>query len=99
MTDKHAPLSILTFKAGTLLSDFTEGNKQPGIYGTIMNPIELLDPLTIKNGVNIETVRFAAQFTWNQSTLKRHIKAGNKIFMSGNLLLSVEPPTDNEERI
>lgn len=53
-----------------------------------MNPIELLDTLIIKDGVNTETVRFAAQFNWNQSTLNDYIKAGMKIVISENLSFS-----------
>ncbi|MDE6547406.1 MAG: hypothetical protein K2L22_00230 [Muribaculaceae bacterium] len=53
-----------------------------------MNPIELLDTLIIKDGVNTETVRFAAQFKWNQTALNGYIKAGMKIMLSENLSFS-----------
>ena len=88
MTSRNAPLSILSFHEGTLHAAFSDCVKRPGIYGTIINPIELLDTLIIKDGVNTETVRFAAQFNWNQSTLNDYIKAGMKIMISENLSFS-----------
>lgn len=87
MTDNRAQLSILTFNAGELLADFTEGVKKPGIYGNIMNPIELLDNLMIKERINVTTVRFAAQFIWNQFEINKRIREGMRIGLSENLEL------------
>lgn len=90
MTSRNAPLAILTFKAGTLHTEMQDCIIKPGIYGTILTPIELLDTLVIKNGVNTNTMRFAAQFNWNQSALNANIKAGMKIILSENLTFSFE---------
>lgn len=87
MTDHRAPLSILSFKAGELFADFSEGVKKPGIYGNIMNPIELLDPLIIEDGINAKNVRFAAQFNWNQIEIDKRIKEGMRIGLSEKLEL------------
>ena len=87
MTDYRAQASILSFRAGELLADFAEGVKKPGIYGKIMNPIELLDTLTIKDGTNVTTVRFAAQFIWNQTEINKKIRDGMRIGLSENLEL------------
>ena len=85
MTSQNAPLTMLTFKAGTLHADFQDCVKQPGIYGTILNPIELLDTLTIRNGVNATCVRFAAQFRLNQTSLNKKIKDGVKMVLTERL--------------
>ena len=88
MTSRNAPLAILSFKAGTLHAVFPDCVKRPGIYGTIMNPIELLDTLTIKDGINTETVRLAAQFSMLQADINKLIKEGKKILLSSNLTFS-----------
>ncbi|MDE6379629.1 MAG: hypothetical protein K2L11_04085 [Muribaculaceae bacterium] len=85
MTTKDAPLTILTLKAGILHAEFTDCIKPPGIYGTIMDPIELLDTLTIKDGTNATCVRFAAQFRLTQTELNKKIKEGVKIVLSERL--------------
>ncbi len=87
MTDNRAPLSVLTFKAGTLYADFTENIKQPGIYGSILKPIELLDTLIIKDGINAKKVRLAAQFKWNQREVNKKIRDGMRIGLSESLEL------------
>lgn len=87
MTDNRAPLSILYFKAGELFADFSHGVIKIGIYGNIMNPIELLDTLIIEDGTNIKPVRFAAQFSFNQYELDKRIKEGMRIGLSERLEL------------
>ena len=87
MTDNHAPLSILTFKSGTLIANFDNCIKKPGIYGNIMHPIELLDTLIIEDGTNIVTVRFAAQFKLNQYELNNKICEGVKFIVTERLEL------------
>ncbi len=88
MIDNRAPLSILTFKAKTLNANFSNCIKNPGIYGSIKIPVELLDTLIIKDGMNVKTVRFAAQFRLNQIELNNRIKEGFKIELSENLELN-----------
>ncbi len=85
MTDNRAPLSILKFHPGTLIANFDNCIKKPGIYGNFMNPIELLDTLIIENGTNAVTVRFAAQFKWNQSEVNKKISEGLKIIVTERL--------------
>lgn len=87
MTDNRAPLSILTFNSGTLIANFDNCIKKPGIYGNIMNPIELLDTLIIEDGTNSVSVRFAAQFKLNQSELNKKIGEGMKIIVTERLEL------------
>lgn len=83
--DPEASLTILTFKAGSLLADFPDCVKAPGIYGSLMTPIELLDSLRIENGVNTGDVRFAAQFRLSQSSLDILVSFGTTFTLTSNL--------------
>lgn len=89
LIDPSAPLSIIRFRAATLHSDFTEGVKSPGIYGTLLAPVELLDPLCIENGINVSDVRFAAQFSCTQRSIDMLVSSGKAIRLSSNLSLYI----------
>ncbi len=85
MTGNQSPLSILKFRPGTLHSDFSEGVNYPGIFGTIFNPIELLDILIIKEGKNENGVRFVGQFSLNQEEIDNMIGEGLKVGLTKKL--------------
>ncbi len=87
MTDIKSSLSVLTFRAGTLHADFPDCIKQPGIYGTIISPIELLDSLLIMSGVNANSVRFAGQFQINQEILENRLEEGMIVGLTKKLEL------------
>ncbi len=87
MTNNRSPLRILKFSPGTLYFDFSEGIKFPGIYGTILNPTELLDILMIKERKNENGVRFAGQFSLNQEEMDKRIEEGLKVGLTKRLEL------------
>jgi adenine-specific DNA-methyltransferase len=71
ITKPQNSVKILKFPIGSINAKFPDGVVQPGIYGTDKFPNELLDELIIKNGVNINEVRFANKFIWVQDTLDK----------------------------
>lgn len=85
--ESSARYSILCFKTGSLHAEFPDCCKSPGIYGTLFTPIQLLDMLHIKNGLNISVVRFAAQFRIKQYDLDQLLTAGKIFALSQELLL------------
>ena len=97
MNHLNAPLTILTFKAGTLRACFPDCIKTPGIYGTIFWPIELLDKLIIEKGSNSHKIRFAAQFPIDQATLDKLTDKGVTINITENLSLSFEHMPQEKE--
>lgn len=88
--DPSCPLTILSFKAGSLHAGFSDCVKQPGIYGSIWTPVQLLDVLKIENGMNTSDVRFAAQFRINQIDLDQLLSAGYVFILSSHLSLIVQ---------
>ena len=88
--DTNASLSILSFKTGSLHADFPDCIKTPGIYGSVFEPVELLDRLHIRNGVNAYCVRFAAQFGLDQQSLDRLISSGFTISLTPGLTFSFQ---------
>lgn len=95
--DPSSPLTILSFKAGSLQADFSDCVKLPGIYGSIWTPIQLLDVLKIENGLNTSDVRFAAQFRMRQIDLDKLLSAGNVFFLSPQLSLIIQDDMSTED--
>ena len=94
--DPLAPLSILTFRKGSLHADFSDCSKSPGIYGSLFIPVELLDHLRIRDGVNTNDVRFAAQFSLDQASLDCMISSGKTISLSSTLSFLMRQPLMDE---
>jgi adenine-specific DNA-methyltransferase len=97
ITKPQNSVKILKFPIGSINAKFPDGVVQPGIYGTDKFPNELLDELIIKNGVNINEVRFANKFIWVQDTLDKQIKEGTRINLSKALVISYKKAEYNAE--
>ncbi|MEM4166702.1 MAG: site-specific DNA-methyltransferase [Candidatus Bilamarchaeaceae archaeon] len=78
-------ISELVFPSGTIYASIDTGHYKPGIYGEEENAVELLDMITIQNGIVKENFRMKARFIWTQKTLERELKEGSKIILSKNL--------------
>lgn len=85
VTDPTAPLSVLSFKAGSLLMDFQDSIRHPAIYGSLFMPNELLDEMHVSGGTNTNDVRFASHFFLTQDTLDRHLAAGMRFALATDL--------------
>ena len=85
ITDPTAPLSVLSFKAGSLLMDFPDSIRHPAIYGSLFMPNELLDEMHVSNGTNTNDVRFASLFFLTQDTLDQQLAAGMRFALATNL--------------
>ena len=59
-----------------------------GVYGTEAYPNELLNDLTIKDGVNANKVSFSNKFRWQQSKLDAELANGTVVTCSKDLVLS-----------
>lgn len=71
--------TILKFPAGVVESGLPDGVYQAGSYGTSSYEINLLDDVTVKNGVFATEFRLQAKFKWGQDNLLAEIKKGTKI--------------------
>lgn len=85
ITDPTAPLSVLRFKAGSLLMDFPDSIWHPAIYGSLFMPNELLDEMHVSGRANTNDVRFASHFLLTQDTLDQCLAAGMRFALATNL--------------
>ena len=70
--------SILKIPKGIISTKLPDGKYEKGIYGKDVNPVELLDDINFKNGVNANDFEIKAPFTWSQSFFDNEIKKGSK---------------------
>lgn len=82
---RSSAISELVFPSGIIYAPVDTGHYKPGIYGEGENAVELLDMITIQNGIVKEKFRMKARFIWSQKTLDRELKEGSKIILSKNL--------------
>ncbi len=87
-TKPQNTLKILSFPANTISCPKQEGIIKAGTYGTQKFPNILLDDLIIKNGKNLNEVRFTNRFIWVQETLLKNISDGLHIELSAKGVLS-----------
>ncbi len=87
-TKPQNSMKILEFPKNTITTNLKDGIYKSGIYGTAKFPNELLNDLIIKNGKNINDVKFKNKFIWTQETLNDNIKLGLRIDLSKQLVLS-----------
>jgi adenine-specific DNA-methyltransferase len=67
----------LVFDAGQVAFGFEQAELQPGEYGK--GPIVLVEPLTVKNGVNTTRLVLTGPFRWRQETLDEEIRLGTTV--------------------
>jgi adenine-specific DNA-methyltransferase len=67
----------LVFEAGQVSFGFDQAELQPGEYGK--GPIVLVEPLTVKNGVNATRLVLTGPFRWRQETLVEELRSGTTI--------------------
>lgn len=87
-TKPQNSIKTLLFPAGSIKTSLKDGIYPKGIYGTDKFQNELLDDLIIKNGVNLNDVRFSNKFIWVQATLEENIRKNILIELSKKLVLS-----------
>jgi len=75
-TNKFA---VLNFPANVVESGLADGIYKAGSYGTSNYEINLLDDVTVKDGVFITAFRLQARFKWGQENLMAEIARGTKI--------------------
>lgn len=80
----------LYFKSGEIFTTLNDGEYRAGLYGTNKYPNELLNNLIVKDGKNVNDVKFKNRFTWTQSKLEEEIKNGTVINLSKSLVLSIK---------
>lgn len=87
-TKPQNSIKTLTFGPGTIHTPLSDGVYPAGTYGTAKFPNILRNDLIVKNGFNVNEVSFDNRFIWVQSTLEENLKAGTKVELSKNLVLS-----------
>lgn len=88
ITKPQNTIKELTFPAGTIHAKFEDCVITKGVYGTSKFPNELLNDLTIINGVNSNEVTFRNKFIWLQNKLEEEIANGTRINLSKSLVIS-----------
>lgn len=71
--------ATLSFPAGVVESGLPDGVYKAGSYGTSNYEINLLDDVSVKNGVFANDFRLQAKFKWGQENLLKEIANGTKI--------------------
>ena len=75
-------LSILTIPANTITTKLPDGKYQKGIYGDLVNPVELLDDVIVKSGVIINSFSIKAPFIWSQKMFDEQKNKGAKFVIN-----------------
>ena len=66
------PIKELLFQKGLIKFNIPDGKYPPSKY----TKVELLDTLTIKDGVNQNKIRLKGEFVWSQETLNEEVENG-----------------------
>ena len=96
-TKPQNTFKVLKFAANSITCPQQSGIIKAGVYGTDKFPNELLDDIIIKNGKNLNPVRFKNRFIWVQETLSENIKQGLFIELSKKGVLSYKRSNYNRE--
>ncbi len=75
-------ISTLKIGAGLVSTKLNDGTYSKGIYGSSINPVELLDDVIFKNGKNINSFRIKAPFVWSQEFLDAEIEKGTQLVVN-----------------
>ncbi len=73
------PLSILKFPPGTVRFGCRDGNFQPQDMSEGSIHTELLDPLTIRDGKNVEAFRLRGEWRYSQARVDEFVREGAEI--------------------
>lgn len=71
-------VSTLSIPANLVSSKLKDGIYRKGVYGDDVNPVELLDDVTIEKGIITTPFRISAPFTWSQEMFDSEIKKGTR---------------------
>ncbi len=72
-------MATLRFPGGVIDTGLDDGIYPAGKYGTESYDIELLDDVTVSDGIFTEPFRLTAKFKWSQTKLDSEIAAGTKV--------------------
>ena len=107
LTKPQNSLKTLFFPPNSIHFKTSDKIIESGIYGTKKFPNHLLDDLIIKDGLNLNGVRFENRFIWLQEKLEDELNNNTRINCSESLVLSYKkqnyspevPPNLIDERV
>jgi adenine-specific DNA-methyltransferase len=77
--------SELTFPAGLVQAELRDGQYAAGTYGNGEMAVQLIDAITVRDGIVQNCFRMRARFKWKQGTLEKELDAGSAIKLSSNM--------------
>ncbi len=75
-------VSILSIPANIIETKLSDGLYKAGRYGDAVNPVNLLDDVTVGNGKIVTPFRIEAPFTWSQSMFDDQLSKGAKFVIN-----------------
>ncbi len=75
---------ILSFEAGIIKTRLKDGKYKKGLYGIGSSAINLIESVTIKNGLILDKVKLEGPFIWTQTTLDEALLEGAQITINTN---------------
>jgi adenine-specific DNA-methyltransferase len=75
-------ITQLNIKPGLVSTKLNDGIYKKGIYGDDINPVELIDDVIFKDGINVNAFRIKAPFVWSQQFLNKEIEKGTKLVIN-----------------
>ena len=75
-------VSILSIPANIIETKLSDGLYKAGRYGDAVNPVNLLDDVTVGNGKIVNPFRIEAPFTWSQSMFDDQLSKGAKFVIN-----------------
>ena len=79
-------IGILKFEKNIVKTKMKDCLLKAGIYGEEVNPVKLLNDVTIKNGVFVDDFSLEAHFTWTQPFLNQELSKGTTVVINTNNL-------------
>ncbi|MGI6235563.1 MAG: site-specific DNA-methyltransferase [Christensenellales bacterium] len=74
--------SVLHIPEETVSTKLTDGVYGKGIYGGEVNPVELLDTVEFRSGVNKNSFRIKGPFIWSQQFLDEELSKGTQLIIN-----------------
>lgn len=75
-------VSILSIPANIIETKLSDGLYKAGRYGDAVNPVNLLDDVTVVNGKIVNPFRIEAPFTWSQPMFDDQLSKGAKFVIN-----------------
>ena len=75
-------ISELTIPENVIFTKLSDGIYKKGIYGSKINPIELLDDVTVNDGKIVNKFKIKAPFIWSQDMFYDQLEKGAKFVIN-----------------